>query len=143
MKSRTPYQSQCFCMNLRRAANSITEFYDEALKELEISVSQYSLLINLDRMETASTSELAERVHLDRSTLVRNLKPLLSRELISDLAKEGTRSHRFTVSSQGAALLEKGRPIWEQAQADIREYLGQEETETLLRLLRKLQEIPR
>lgn len=141
MKEKTAYKSQCYCMNLRRAANAITDYYDAILKSLGLSVSQYSLLVNLERMETASTSDLAEQVNLDRSTLVRNLKPLLERGLIQDLAKEGARSHKFAVSEQGNALLEKGRPLWEKAQENVRGYLSQEDTETLLGLLRKLQEL--
>ena len=77
MKEKPAYKSQCYCMNLRRAANAVTDYYDAVLKDLGVSVSQFSLLLNLARMETANTSELAERVKLDRSTLVRNLKPLL------------------------------------------------------------------
>lgn len=142
MREKTTYKSQCYCMNLRRAANAVTEYYDRALGETGISASQYSLLVNLERMETASTSDLAEQVNLERSTLARNLKLLLERELIMDTAKEGARSHKFAVSRQGGLLLEKGKPLWEQAQRDIVAYLGQEDTETLLRILRKLQELP-
>lgn len=141
MKEKPVYKSQCYCMNLRRAANAVTDYYDAALKDLGVSVSQYSLLVNLERMETASTSELAEWVNLDRSTLVRNLKPLLERELILDFAREGARSHKFAVSEKGKALLEKGKPQWEHAQEAVKLYLSQEDTETLLRLLRKLQEL--
>lgn len=141
MKEKPAYRSQCYCMNLRRAANAVTDYYDKAMKGLGISVSQYSLLVNLERMETASTSDLAEQVHLDRSTLVRNLKPLLEQEWILDLAKEGARSHKFAVSEKGQALLAQGKPIWDKAQEDVRNILSDEDTETLLRFLRKLQEL--
>ncbi len=128
-------------MNLRRAANAVTDYYDAVLKDLGVSVSQFSLLLNLARMETANTSELAERVNLDRSTLVRNLKPLLERGLILDFAREDARSHKFAVSETGQALLEKGIPQWEHAQETVKDYLSPEDTETLLRLLRKLHEL--
>lgn len=143
MKGKQAYRSQCYCMNLRRAANTVTEFYDAALEGTGLSVSQYSLLANLERMETASTSELAERVNLERSTLVRNLKPLLERELVLDTAKAGARSHKFIVNAQGRLLPEKAKPLWDHAQASLSAYMGQEDTETLLRLLRKLHELPR
>ncbi len=141
MKEKPVYKSQCYCMNLRRAANAVTDYYDAVLKDLGVSVSQFSLLLNLARMETANTSELAERVNLDRSTLVRNLKPLLERGLILDFAIEGARSHKFAVSETGQALLEKGIPQWEHAQETVKDYLSPEDTETLLRLLRKLHEL--
>ena len=141
------YKSQCYCMNLRQAGNVVTNSQDaglkrsRVLKDLGVSVSQFSLLLNLARMETANTSELAERVNLDRSTLVRNLKPLLERGLILDFAREGARSHKFAVSETGQALLEKGIPQWEHAQETVKDYLSPEDTETLLRLLRKLHEL--
>lgn len=141
MKEKPVYKSQCYCINLRRAANAVTDYYDAVLKDLGVSVSQFSLLLNLARMETANTSELAERVNLDRSTLVRNLKPLLERGLILDFAREGARSHKFAVSETGQALLEKGIPQWEHAQETVKDYLSPEDTETLLRLLRKLHEL--
>ena len=84
MKSRKSLKSQCHCITMRRASNAITEYYDEALKEVGLTTSQYSLLKNLERMEVASTSEWAAYVHLDRSTLARNLNPLLEKELIVD-----------------------------------------------------------
>ena len=121
MKEKPAYKSQCYCMNLRRAANAVTDYYDAVLKDLGVSVSQFSLLLNLARMETANTSELAERVNLDRSTLVRNLKPLLERGLILDFAREGARSHKFAVSETGQALLEKGIPQWEHAQETVKD----------------------
>ncbi|MBQ9091662.1 MAG: MarR family transcriptional regulator, partial [Anaerotignum sp.] len=101
MKYKNINKSQCHCITIRRATNAMTDYYDAALRELNLTTSQYSLLKNLYRLETASTSELAEHVNLDRSTLVRNLKPLLERELIVDLAQEKARNHKFMVSAKG------------------------------------------
>ncbi len=95
----------------------------------------------LNRLEMASTSELAEQVNLDRSTLVRNLKPLLERGLIVDLAKENARNHQFQVSERGMALLEEANPRWQKAQDGIKAYLGKEHVEMLMEMLYRLQEL--
>lgn len=126
---------------MRRASNAITEYYDAALQEVGLTTSQYSLLKNLGRLEMASTSELAEQVNLDRSTLVRNLKPLLERGLIVDLAKENARNHQFQVSETGMALLEDANPRWQKAQDGIKAYLGKENVEMLMEMLYRLQEL--
>ena len=126
---------------MRRASNAITEYYDAALQEVGLTTSQYSLLKNLGRLEMASTSELAEQVNLDRSTLVRNLKPLLERGLIVDLAKENARNHQFQVSETGMALLEDANPRWQKAQDGIKAYLDKENVEMLMEMLYRLQEL--
>lgn len=141
MKFKNINKSQCHCITIRRATNAMTDYYDAALRDLNLTTSQYSLLKNLFRLETASTSELAEYVNLDRSTLVRNLKPLLERELIVDLAKENARNHKFMVSAKGLALLEEANPRWEKAQEDIKAYLGKENAEKFMEMLYKLQEL--
>ena len=141
MKYKNINKSQCHCITIRRATNAMTDYYDAALRELNLTTSQYSLLKNLYRLETASTSELAEHVNLDRSTLVRNLKPLLERELIVDLAQEKARNHKFMVSAKGFALLEEANPRWEKAQEEIKAYLGKENAEMFMEMLYKLQEL--
>ncbi len=141
MKFKKINQSQCHCITLRRAANAITEYYDMALKEVGLTTSQYSLLKNLGRLEIASTSELAEQVNLDRSTLVRNLKPMLEKGMIVDLAKKNARNHQFQVSERGLALLEEANPRWQKAQDGIKAYLGEENVEMLMEMLYRLQEL--
>lgn len=141
MKFKQINKSQCHCITMRRASNAITEYYDKALKELDLTTSQYSLLKNLGRLENASTSDLAEQVNLDRSTLVRNLKPMLEKGLIVDLAKENARNHKYAVSEAGWALLERANPIWEETQKEIKAYLGEGNMEFFMEMLYKLQEL--
>lgn len=128
-------------MTIRRATNAVTEYYDKALQELGLTTSQYSLLKNLYRLETASTSELAEYVNLERSTLVRNLKPLEKKGLITDLAKPNTRNHKFALTEEGLALMKKADPLWQQTQAEIKAYLGEENAAFFMEILYKLQEL--
>lgn len=143
MKETQKNRSVCHCITMRRASNAITEYYDAAFKPLQLTTSQYSLLKNLSRLETASTSELAEQMKLDRSTLVRNLKPMLQRGLICDLAKENARNHKYTLSESGEELLQKAMPVWAQAQEEIQAYLGEGNMDFFMELLYKLQELKR
>ena len=141
MKYKNINKSKCHCITMRRATNAITDYYDRALVGMGVSTSQFSLLINLSRLGEASTSELAEYVNLERSTLVRNLKPLMEKGFIVDLAKEGARNHRYTLSAEGQELVKKCLPVWEQAQKDIKVYLGEENIDLFMELLYKLQEL--
>lgn len=129
------YESPCYCTNLRRSALWVTEYYDKALAPCGLSVPQYYLLINLSRMERANLSQWAERVGLDRTTMVRNVKTLETKGLVAPA--EG-RGRTFALTDSGKDTLARGVALWEQAQAGLREKLGAEDAEALLRICRKL-----
>ncbi|MDR3200401.1 MAG: MarR family winged helix-turn-helix transcriptional regulator, partial [Spirochaetales bacterium] len=106
-----------------------------------ITVTQYSLLRNLSGEGVCSVSALALRVGLERSTLVRNLKPLSAKGYISDGALLRSRSRSLCVTAAGKMLLKKILPLWETAQRGVREKLGIRGTAALLRLLSALEEL--
>lgn len=130
------YESPCYCTNLRRAALWSTEYYDSMLAPSGLSVPQYYLLINLSRMEKANISQWAERVGLDRTTMVRNVKTLESKGLVTPTKGRG---RTFALTEIGKATLTQGIKLWEQAQTELRKKLGGEDADTLLRICRKLQ----
>lgn len=119
---RTP----CHCINLRRAANHISEYYTRVLEPCGLTVSQFSVLWTLDAMGRSNTTALAERVGLDRSTIVRNLKPLLEKEFIEDVSDEGQRDRVLRVTEKGAKALKIGIPLWKSAQKEVKDLLGAE-----------------
>lgn len=135
------HKTRCHCIALRRASGAVTEYYDRAMAQAGLSVSQYSILVNLFRMEEATTSELAKKLGLDRTTLTRNLKPLIKNGLVTDMANPGTRNRRLQVSSAGESILEKARCAWEAAQKGVESALGPENTALLMELLCRLQEL--
>ena len=132
--------SVCHCINARRVAGLITELYDDCLAPAGLTVSQYSLLANLESVSPASISDLAARVGLERTTLVRNLKPLMERGLICDLAEAGRRNRRLELSESGRILLEEARSLRQEAQQEMRERLGEETVQQFKTMLKQLQE---
>lgn len=132
------YKSMCYCTNLRRSANAISDFYDKELKHTGLTVSQYYLLINLQRLKCANITHWAQTVGLDRSTMVRNIKLLENRDFI-----EMTEGHgkTFMLSESGKNALQKAIPIWNTVQEKIKAILGEEDAEAVLRIGSKLQNI--
>jgi len=112
-------QSACICINLRRIAAKVTDFYDKALKPAGVTINQYSLLINISRMEGCGTGALARLVGLERSTLVRTLSPLLNAGLIEDKSPAQIRKRALYLTASGHDTLKTGLPLWEKAQHDI------------------------
>lgn len=120
----------CTCAKLRRLTRRITAVYDRELAAAGLRVTQFSLLAAL-RSDTGSSgggislTELAERMDMDRSTLSRNLRPLIDRgwaELVAHAQDARVRVARLT--PQGLAQWQSARPHWKRAQNEVNATLG-------------------
>lgn len=133
-------KSLCYCINLRRGANAVSQLYDERLAAVGVTVNQFALLNGIARMEPCSVSALAEDVGLERTTLVRTLHPLLDRELVRDTAEAGRRSRRLELTEAGRDLIRQGLGPWTTAQAEVERRIGRDGLATLLNLLGQLED---
>lgn len=141
MKYKSLESSVCHCINLRRASRSLTEYYDRALKPCGLTVCQYSIMRNIQRIEPCSVSELSKNIRLDRTTLVRNLKSLIQRGLISDETPAKQRARILHCSPDGDNLLDKAVHEWEKAQKELESCIGQKEIRQLEEMLLKIEEL--
>jgi DNA-binding MarR family transcriptional regulator len=126
----------CFCILLRQAARKSSSVYDRALAPLGINVAQFSLLRKIARAQSISLTELARLADLDRSTMGRNAKVLQRMDLIEQTSGEDHRETHIALTSTGRDLVERGGPLWDQAQDEIEAKLGNEGVEQLPTLLR-------
>lgn len=138
---KNPVNSPCYCLMLRRAASSVTDMYDKALAEYGITLNQFSIIINLNNMSMATTTELAQQIGLERSTLVRNLKAIMAMGYIENVSGENERNNHLKVTSSGRHLLKLTIPVWQSVQDKIAESLGSENAALLMDILYKLQEM--
>ena len=121
----------CYCINLRRMNGAVTEYYDRILKPSGLTVSQFSLLKNLERLGECSASELAKEVELERSTLARSLRPLFAAAYIEDASQVEARNSRIRVTESGAGVLARATPLWLEAQKGISDAIGLDGVEML------------
>lgn len=119
--------SLCVLDNARKAARAVSRHYDRLARQVGMTAGQFSVLVAIRQGRQVSTSELADRLSMERTTLVRNIA-LLERKglVISDLS-EGGRGKHYVLSSEGARLLAKAVPLWRQAQKDVLSHLGDEQ----------------
>ena len=132
--------SPCFCINLRRANGVLSDFYDKALANAKLTTSQFSLMKTLHRVQPCTVTALSKEMGLERTTLVRTLKPLLQHNLICDLSAEKSRNNLLSLTEEGSMLMNYATLLWEDAQAAVRAYMGEEQMEILMSLLAKLEE---
>ena len=107
----------CSCFALRKAARAVTQMYDQALKPSGLRATQLSLLFTAERAGAVSTGELAEQLVMDRTTLTRNLKPLLDRGLLKRVVGADRRRRPIAITAKGRAALARALPYWREAQA--------------------------
>jgi DNA-binding MarR family transcriptional regulator len=127
----------CTCLALRRATRRVTQIYDAHMKPLGLRITQFAVLGNLTAAEDASASitVLARRLGLDRSTLGRNLRPLLKAGLVAMEGGRDRRAHTLRLTDAGRAMLAKGVPLWREAQRHVSDKLGRDKTRALRAVL--------
>ena len=123
----------CVGFNTRRATRLVTQYYDKALAPSGLRSTQYSLLNGLSMMGEASMQDLALMLAMDRTTLTRNLNPLLKKGLVKVSVGSDRRSRPLTVTPQGKTALERAFPYWEKAQAKIVNRLGADTWDQIMR----------
>jgi len=122
MNIETP--ANCTCFSLRKAARAVTQMYDEALKPSGLRATQFSLLSVVENNGPIGISELGKILVTDRTTLTRNLKPLLSQELLEVVDGADRRQRPIALTSRGRDRLAKALPLWREVQARLAKSFG-------------------
>jgi DNA-binding MarR family transcriptional regulator len=115
----------CLLTRTRQISRVLTAIYDEELRSFGINAPQFSLLVLIMELGPLSRSDLGRRNHHDRSTLTRNLQPLVSQGWVSEGAVESDgRSRPLSLTEQGKALLQDAASAWSAAQTRAKVLLG-------------------
>lgn len=119
--------SGCVNFNLRKAMRAVSQHYDKILAPVKLRCTQFTILTILDRVGTVTITELAEYLIMDRTTLTRNLKPLVKEGyIIITSSVRDKRSRCVALTSAGKEIRETAMPYWEQAQNEIVSFMGEE-----------------
>jgi DNA-binding MarR family transcriptional regulator len=114
----------CTCGRLRRASRALTQLYDDLMIPSGLRVTQFSMLRTLEREGTATLSNLAQALLLDRTALARNLDPLVERGLVQILAGRDARTREVSLTRAGALAIRAALPHWKRAQAQVSAKIG-------------------
>jgi DNA-binding MarR family transcriptional regulator len=132
-------RSECTCFHVRKLARRVTQFYDRALASCGLRVTQYSLLSQLAAHGSLPMKVLADLLDMDRTTLTRNLKPLIDAKLVA-LARSAADARVRTVvlTAAGRARRAAAHRIWRRAQNAVDLALGDARVTALHRQLDEL-----
>jgi DNA-binding MarR family transcriptional regulator len=108
---------------MRRITRRVTAFYEPYLAPAGVTLSQYSLLSNLGELAQSQT-QLANRLEMDRTTLTRNLKPLLDRRWVAVTTGDDARQRLVKLTPAGRRQRAAARERWKIAQLALEKTLG-------------------
>src|SRR6059036_1430326 len=122
----------CVCFNLRWVTRAVTQFYDAEMRRHGIRPTQGSILSSLQAKESWNMAELSDWLGMDRTTLVRNLRPLQRDGLVQ--ISGGGRGNRveMAITAKGRKQIEKLAPAWKSAQRAAVKTLGEKRWSAIL-----------
>lgn len=114
----------CLCIDLRSVAQRLTQIYDEAMAPSGITVTQFSQMALIRRLQGPTLTQLSAESQQDRSTLGRNVRLLEKMQLVVMKKGQDARTKTIHLTSQGEEKLLEAKPLWRTAQDELVGRLG-------------------
>src|SRR5215471_14813964 len=122
----------CVCFNLRRVTRLVTQFYDAELRRHGIRPTQGTILSSLMAKDSWNMAELSDWLGVERTTLVRNLRPLQRDGLVQAVGGGHGNRVELAITAKGRKQIEKLTPAWKCAQSAAVKTLGKERWSAIL-----------
>lgn len=125
-------RQNCVCFNLRRVTRIVTQFFDAEMRRQGIRSTQGTILSALHGAGTSTMAELGEFLGMERTTLLRNLRPLQRDGFVSIDGGGHGGPVELSLTAKGRKQIEKIAPAWETAQRTAVQVLGEERWTALI-----------
>jgi len=124
---------QCIAVRLRMLSRGVTRIYNQALRPYGLMVSQMNILVAVSCLGEARQQEVCQALHLEKSTLSRDVGRMRSQGWLEEVPGEDGRTALLRITPAGKRLLEKATPAWQRAQEEATALLGERQVATLSR----------
>lgn len=131
----------CLATRVRQLSRIVTRIYDDAMRPLGITASQYTLLTQLASRDGITAVEIGHELDIEKSTLSRNLKRLLALGHLNMDPPAGRRGRGLHLTPKGQAILKEAYPIWQDAQKRSVSAMGPESRAVLDGLLQQAERL--
>jgi DNA-binding MarR family transcriptional regulator len=130
-----PKLGPCACSQVSRLARKLSSLYDTLLAPEDLTITQYSLLANIERAGQLSHNVLADKIGMERTTLTRNLRPLTRAKWVTAATGKDRWQHVLQLTAAGRRKLVRNLPLWEEAQRQFLSQIGTKSLQELRALL--------
>jgi DNA-binding MarR family transcriptional regulator len=107
---------QCVCTAARRRSRDLTRAFEKAMRGSGIRGTQFTLLATLLQTGPIPTTRLADFQGLERTTLTRNLGPLIRDGFVRIDEGEDRRVRKVAITPAGEDAARRAFPFWKKAQ---------------------------
>lgn len=120
-----PMSNLCNCLALRQATRFVTQIYERHLSPVGVTPAQFSIMAMLSRRPDLLMTDLADALVMDRTTLLRALKPLQRDGLVSaTTSAHDARAHALNLTKRGQRLFGDAKLAWQAAQDEFEAQFG-------------------
>lgn len=116
----------CACFNFRKASRTVTQLFDQILAPSGLRSTQLVILLAAKVLGPCGLARLARELVMDRSTITRNISPLVKQGLLEVSGKSGRSGKSVEITAAGQNALDEAVPYWEEAQGRLLNRLGRE-----------------
>src|SRR6266700_1303100 len=110
----------CLCANFRRTARILTQRYDDALRVLGLTITQFTILQALSLTKLIAQGALGEILGMDSTTLTRTLAVMARKGWINKQQGTDRRQRELSLSRIGEAEFNRAVPHWQKVQDEMR-----------------------
>jgi DNA-binding MarR family transcriptional regulator len=107
---------RCVCTAARRQSRDLTRIFEKAMRGSGIRGTQFTLLATLVQTGPIPTTRLADFQGLERTTLTRNLGPLVRYGFVRIDEGKDRRVRKVTITPAGQEAARRAFPFWKKAQ---------------------------
>ncbi|MET3551672.1 MarR family winged helix-turn-helix transcriptional regulator [Burkholderia sp. 567] len=112
------------CFAVRQAARRISQFYERYLSRAGVTPSQYSILALLRERPGLTMATLSAVLVIERTALLRALKPLIGAALVTGRMEPRCRRQTFALTEHGEARIADAHVHWLAAQQAFEQRFG-------------------
>jgi DNA-binding MarR family transcriptional regulator len=128
------YDRRCACAAMRRAARSLTQFYDLVLAPAGIKSTQFFMLRAIHEAGELAQCTMARQHAIAVETLSRRLAALRKKDLVTGRTGDNHGEQIYALTEKGKAVLRTALPYWERAQGRFKQSMGEGEWNLIFRL---------
>ena len=109
----------CVAFATRRAARSVTNYFNVLLRRFELNTAQFGLMAAIATMPNRTLREIGDHIILDESTVTRNLAILERRQLVQAEGGRGRMGKRMSLTPEGEELMLSAIAEWRRGNAEL------------------------
>jgi len=121
----------CLFRKVRTISRYVTNLYAKVLKDIGLTPVQYSMMTAIEILKEPNMNAFSKATAMDRTTINRNLKPLIRDGIVRVVESEDKRERIVSLTENGKKIYIRGYENWKKAQHELEEKIGKKNWDNL------------